>query len=215
MNQDEQARELINSLFARARSLAHEHLSNAQNARSRIVSEANDRLRLKEEREILSAKALAERTFQRRVQAAEVRLQGEIDRLRWTLVQGVVGEARARFIAFAAEDGPYREWVSRRMREAAARLPEGRLVARMNAEDRARIAHAWGSVVDAAPGRTVALSPESLGVAAGFMLYTEDGRIRVDETLEGRLERLEAELHRTVMQHLFASVPDMGALFHG
>jgi hypothetical protein len=39
--------------------------------------------------------------------------------------------------------------------------------------------------------------------------------MRLDETLEGRMERLQPDLHRAIMEHLFASVPDMGALFRG
>jgi vacuolar-type H+-ATPase subunit E/Vma4 len=59
------------------------------------------------------------------------------------------------------------------------------------------------------------MAADTCAAAGGFIIETENRRMRLDETLDGRMERLQAELHRAIMEHLFASVPDMGALFRG
>ena len=82
--------ELESALLERAKALAAEYLAQAESERHRIVAEANDRLQLREEHEILAAKAAAERAFRRRMQAAEIKEQEELDRLRWSLVRDVM-----------------------------------------------------------------------------------------------------------------------------
>jgi len=92
MTQEAQVRELESALLARAKSLAEEHLRAAKAARERIVAQYNDKLRLREEKEVLAAKQTSEKQYKRKVQAAEIRAQGELDRLRWNLVQAVMDQ---------------------------------------------------------------------------------------------------------------------------
>lgn len=216
MTQETQVHELEASMLARARSLAEEHLRNAHAARERIVSQYNDKLRLQEEKEILSAKNLAERQYRRKVQAAEIRQRSDLDRLRWGLVQDVMEQVKARFVTMTRDDAEYIAWLKVRLAAAGKALPSGRLLVSFNAGDERRLKGKWNELCrEALPGRDVALSGEDCPTAGGFVVETENRRMRLDETLEGRSERLQAELHRAVMEHLFASVPDMGALFRG
>jgi hypothetical protein len=54
-----------------------------------ILRDAAERLHLAEEREVLVAKAEAERHFRRVTQASELKMQGRLDQLRWEMVQTV------------------------------------------------------------------------------------------------------------------------------
>ena len=82
MNADTGVETLETALLERAQHLADEALASARQSRDRIIREENERLRLREEREVLMAKAIAERDFRRNVQANELNVEEELDRLR-------------------------------------------------------------------------------------------------------------------------------------
>ncbi len=216
MTQEAQVQELEAALLSRARSLADEHVRSAKAARERIVAQYNDKLRLREEKEVLAAKQMAEKQYKRKVQAAEIRMQSELDRLRWNLVQAVMEQVKQRFVAMTHDETEYLAWLKTHLAQAGAGLPSGNLVVCLNATDQKRLEPRWQALCSAAlPGRQVTMAGDTCAAAGGFIIETENRRMRLDETLDGRMERLQAELHRAIMEHLFASVPDMGALFRG
>lgn len=204
------------ALIYRAEVLADEYLNGAERARGQIVEEANKTLRLREEREILAAKARAERLYRQRVQAAEIRLQEDLDHLRWTLVQSVMEDVTARLVQMTEDESLYLPLLKRYLAQGAQAMERDELVARAAGRDLPRLAPRWdGFVKEAAPGKRVALSQKPLETLGGILLESADGRIRVDNTFEGRIERLEGEVHRAVSERLFASAEHMGALFSG
>lgn len=204
------------ALIYRAEVLADEYLNGAERARGQIVEEANKMLRLREEREILAAKARAERLYRQRVQAAEIRLQEDLDHLRWTLVQSVMEDVTARLAQVAEDDVLYLPLLKRYLARGALAIEREELTARVAGRDLARLATRWEEFVkEAAPGKRVALSQQPLQTLGGMLVESADGRIRVDNTFEGRIERLQAEVHRAVAERLFASAEHMGALFSG
>jgi hypothetical protein len=107
MNQTVNIKELETALITRAKTLAEEYLAHATGNRDQIISDASKRRNLREEREILTAKAAAERRFRQRVQAAEIKQQEELDRLRWGLIQKVMQELSTRFTQVAADEKVY------------------------------------------------------------------------------------------------------------
>lgn len=204
------------ALVYRAEVLADEYLNGAERARGQIIEEATKTLRLREERETLAAKARAERLYRQGVQAAEIRLQEELDRLRWTLVQSVLEDVTARLAQVTEDNGLYIPLLKGYLARGARAIEREELVARVAARDLPRLAPRWEEfVTETAPGKRIALSPQPLQILGGLLLESADGRIRVDNTFEGRLERLQAEVHRAVAEHLFASAEHMGALFNG
>ena len=82
-----QVQELERAILARAERLASEFRDRAQRSRDSILREAAERLRLREQREEAIAKALGERTFRQQVQASELKIQSQVDRMRWNLVR--------------------------------------------------------------------------------------------------------------------------------
>jgi V/A-type H+-transporting ATPase subunit E len=216
MNPDVQVKNLEHALLARARELVHEHLEKAASERERILSEVAQRLRLREEREILAAKADAERLFRRRVQAAEIRMQGELDRLRWTLVQTVLASVRAELARVADDEKAYLPVLAGYLRAGAECVDGQTLVAEMNVRDRDRFGARWEAfAAEAVPGKRISLSPTPIAASGGLMVRTVSNEVRVDNTFEGRIDRLEEAVHAVILERLFAAVPHMEAVFHG
>lgn len=216
MSSEFQARELEAALLARARTLVHEHLKKGSEERSRILAECDSRLRLKEEKEILFAKADADRLYRQRVQAAEIRMQGELDRLRWTLVQAVMDQVTARIKVLVQDEKVYLPVLAGYLFHACRSIGADELAAELNALDHQRLAPRWEAFArEAAPGRRVMLWPAPLPASGGVIVRDRDNRIRIDHTFEGRLERLQEPLYQAVLEELFATVPDMESLLHG
>lgn len=216
MNPEFQARELEAALLSRARALAREHLEKGAKERSRILAECGSRLRLKEEKEILSAKADSDRLYRQRVQAAEIHMQGDLDRLRWTLVQAVMDEVAARLAALAQDERAYLPVLSGYLSHACRGIGGEDLVAELNALDHRRLAPRWEDFArEAAPGKRLLLDPTPCGTSGGVIVRDRDNRVRIDHSFEGRLERLREPLHQAVLEELIATVPDMETLLHG
>ena len=208
--------ELESALLARAKKLAEEYLAHAQRNRDQIIADANEKLRLREEREILAAKAVAERTYRQRVQASEIKQQEEYDRLRWSLVRGITEKLTQHLAAVAADDEKYLPLLGKYLARAAEAIERDELVAEVNRRDHARLAKNWDAFCrESGVKKRVTLAPEPLVCTGGVRLRSVDDVIRVDNTFEGRLERMEEALQQVVMERLFASAANLGVMFGG
>ena len=63
--------ELQEAILARANRLAEQYREQARNGHAEILRDAAEKLRLREEREVLVAKAMAERAYRRQVQSQD------------------------------------------------------------------------------------------------------------------------------------------------
>lgn len=216
MGADAQVLQLEQALIRQAESLAREQRERAESGKARILMEAGEKIRLAEEREVLAAKAEAERIVRRHTQAAETRLAAELDRLRWALTQSALSGVREAFRALAADDARYLAVLEKWLAAAVRALPEGDLVAEVRAADQARVAPLWRDMAArAAPGRKVELATHGQPSEGGLRVRLADSRAQLDQTFEARQSRLADELARVAMERLFASAPDLGALVHG
>lgn len=216
MESDAQVSQLEQALMQQAESLAREALQNAEAARLRILAESAEKLRLAEEREVLAAKIEAERRVRRQSQAAETRLAGELDRLRWALTEATLAGVKTAFRQLMQDEPRYLAVLETWLAAAAHALPAGDLVAEVRPEDEKRLAPLWaGMTARAAPGRAVALSSHSQPSEGGMRVRLADNRAQLDQTFEARQARLADDLARVAMERLFASTPDLGALTHG
>lgn len=216
METDIQVSQLEQALIRQAESLAREHLRNAEAARNRIRTEVEERIKLKEEREVLAAKAEAERRVRRRIQAAETRLAADLDRLRWALTESVLAQMRERLRDLVKDTPRYEAALIGLLRAAVVQLPDGDLVAEVNASDYARLADRWPDIAaEVAPGRQLTLALLEWPSEGGVRVRLADNRAQINQTFEARQERLADDLARVVMERLFASAPDLGTLVHG
>jgi V/A-type H+-transporting ATPase subunit E len=216
MNADEQVTALEQAIRERAQALADEHMAQAERARQRIHRDSEERLRLLEERETLLAQSRAEREYRRRVQAAEIRMQADLDRLRWGLVEGVMDGLRRRLEDLRADDDRYLPLFTALLAEAAAAVERDELEALVSDQDQGRIRRHWETIAAGVPeGKDIVLSDEPCTCGGGVLVRSRDRRISVDNTFEGRMERMREELHRVVLERLFPAAAHMGALFNG
>lgn len=216
MEADAQVLQLEQALIRQAESLAREQRERAESGKARILNEASEKIRLAEEREVLSAKAEAERIVRRQTQAAETRLAAELDRLRWALTESCLSGVKLAFQELVMDDARYLAVLEQWLAAAVQALPEGDLVAEVRAADQPRVAPAWKDMVArAAPGRKVELATHGLISEGGLRVRLADSRAQLDQTFEARQSRLADELARVAMERLFASAPDLGTLVHG
>lgn len=212
-----QVEELERALLARAERLANAYREMTQRSRDNTLREAAERLRLREQREETIARALGERAFRQQVQASELKMQSQLDRLRWNLVQDVERRLEDRMRAFI-QDNPtaYTAWLERLISTAAQVIEASRLRVFVNPHDHQRLFAHWDSCCEQLPpGRAATLSDTAITTLGGVLVESEDGRIRVDNTFEGRQERLRSRIQQVILERLLPVGLDTGNLFGG
>ena len=89
-------------------------------------------------------------------------------------------------------------------------------MAELNARDLERLQPKWGEFVEQAGiGKQVRLSSTPRQCLGGILVRTEDNRIRVDNTFDGRMERFAESLQQVITERLFAHEASKGGLMHG
>lgn len=216
MDVDAQVTQLEQALIRQAESLAREQHERAESGKARILNEASDKIRLAEEREVMAAKAEAEKHVRRQAQAAETRLAAELDRLRWALTEATLSGVQLAFQELVDDDERYLEVLEQWLAAAAKALPPGDLVVEARPADQPLLARDWAGFVErAARGRKVELNVHGQISEGGIRVRLADNRARLDQTFEARQSRQVDELARVAMERLFASAPDLGTLVHG
>jgi V/A-type H+/Na+-transporting ATPase subunit E len=208
-----QVEALERAILARAERLAAEFRERANRGRDSILREEAERLRLREEREEGIARALGERSFRQQVQASELKMQSQLDRMRWNLVQDVEQRLEARMQRFMQDQTAYVTWLQALILGAAARIEREQIIVAVNAQDHQRLYARWDDVTEHLPeGHGATLSDEPVTTLGGVLIRSEDGRIRVDHTFEGRLERLRPRIQQVILERLLPGGLDTGTL---
>ncbi|MGD9299706.1 V-type ATP synthase subunit E [Thiohalocapsa sp.] len=211
-----QAHELEEAILARAERLANEYRERANRARDQILRDAADKLRLREQREEAIAKSLGERTYRQQVQAEELKLQSHLDRVRWNLVRDVEHRLAERMQQHAEDIKAYLRTLTGFIATAAETIEQDDLAVSANARDLKLLSEHWDSVTAALPkGTQATLKEQPIDTLAGVLVTSKDGRIRVDNTFEGRTARLRMQIQRAILERLLPSGFDTGALFGG
>jgi V/A-type H+/Na+-transporting ATPase subunit E len=211
-----QVQELEQAILARAERLATEYRERANRSRDSILREASERLRLRESREESIAKALAERTFRQRVQASELKMQSHLDLMRWNLVRDVEQRLVDRMRAFMQDEVTYSGWLQSLIVAGASKIEQGSILVSANARDHQRLFARWdGIVAQLPPAQKANLSELPIETLCGVLITSADGRVRVDNTFEGRLERLRPRVQQVILERLLPSGFDTGSLFTG
>ncbi len=197
--------ELEAALIDRAERLANEYLQRGEDGRAAIINEELERQRAREARIGDEAQADADRIYRRRVQAAQLKIQANLDRERWRLIQSVIDSLPEKLAAAADDRGYYAGLLQALVGRAAESIGEDELVASLNQRDLDLFGDQWPDIVNsAAPGKDIRLSPEPAKISGGARLTSKDDRIAVDASFEGRTERYEGELVQVIAERLFA-----------
>jgi V/A-type H+-transporting ATPase subunit E len=202
MSEADQIAGLERALVERANKLAEEYRASARQQHDRLVEEANKRLREDEERQLAAARALGERAYQQRVQAAELELGAELDRLRLELVTRVLARLPQRLAELAADERHYLPLLKSWLREGAAAIESDELVAQLSARDLARLKKDWDKIAkESAPGKRLALGA-SVACSGGVLIESKQRDIRIDNSFEGRQERMSEALQNAIAEQL-------------
>ena len=211
-----QAHELEAAILARAERLANEYRERASRARDQILRDAAEKLRMREQREEAIAKSLGERTYRQQVQAEELKLQSHLDRVRWNLVRDVEHRLSENMRAHIENKTAYLETLTGFIVTAAAAIERDTMIVAANAHDHRLLESNWTRVTAALPeGKLANLAEAHIDAVAGVLVTSEDGRIRVDNTFEGRMARLRPRIQQRILERLLPAGFDTGALFGG
>ncbi|MGB0721785.1 MAG: V-type ATP synthase subunit E [Gammaproteobacteria bacterium] len=207
-----QVEALEQAILERARSLVEEYEARARRARDNILKEAADRIRLREDREVLAAQAEADRVYRRRVQASELKLQKHLDRLRWELVEEVHEALRDRLEAVRQDRDAYRSVLAGLVRQAARTIPDVDLIVAVSDSDHGWLEDDWIAFAEeAAPGRICLLCSDTVPISGGVEVRDPENRVRIDHSFEGRIRRMQARLDQIIVERLLPA-QDSGAL---
>jgi V/A-type H+-transporting ATPase subunit E len=208
-----QVESLEKAIMERAEQMAKECHSRAEAGRKNILREASDRLHLREEKETLLAKSQADRAYLRKVQADELKLQSKMDHMRWNLVQVVVDKLQQHMKDLCKDETRYFKLLQALLQQAAGQIDAAQLVVQVNPNDLQRLKPKWESLTaDLVPGKTFQLEEQTLNTIAGCLVTTADRRVQIDHTYEGRLARLERQVHQALVERLLPPIGDGQAL---
>lgn len=211
-----QADELEKAILARAERLATEYRERAQRSRDTILREAAEKLRLREQREEAIAKTLGDRAYRQQVQAEELKLQSNLDLVRWNLVRDVEANLADQMRTHAKDRDAYLKTLTAFIAAALAEIEHEEVEVRANSADLKLLKAQWASIIAALPKRTQPkLGDEPIETIGGVMVESCDGRIRVDNTFEGRLARLRSRLQQVILERLVPSGFETGSIFGG
>jgi V/A-type H+-transporting ATPase subunit E len=143
-------------------------------------------------------------------------MQSHLDLMRWNLVRDVEQRLEARMRDFMQDEAAYSGWLQSLIIGAAAQIERDAMVVSANGRDHQRLFARWDAIVDQFPrGRTATLSESPIETLGGVLVTSADGCIRVDNTFEGRLDRLRPLIQQVILERLLPSGFDTGNLFTG
>ncbi len=206
MAEEQLVSDLEQALLERAEKLAQEYRDRARRARQHILEDAQERLRIREQNEVLAAQAEAERYYRRQVQANELRLKSDLDKLRWRLIQSVLQALPERLRRFRQNPDSYWPFMKALLERSVRAMEHNDLVVEVNAEDREYLRANWEDFISGLDGdRNIRLAATPCHCSGGLVLRDAGNRVRIDNSFEGRLERLDGKLLQVITERLFAA----------
>jgi V/A-type H+-transporting ATPase subunit E len=206
---EQQVKALREAILQRARKLAEEHVNQGRLTRNRIMQDARDKVQLMEKKELLAARDSADREYRRQIQSSELRMQAELDRNRWGLVQTVLDRVCQRIAELNKDEKQYAQLLYQLLHKGVAELGVERAQVQINAIDHKHFAARWDEFT-AGIGATLVLLPQACDCSGGPRITSEDGDMMVDNTFEGMILRREDELMRLIFDRLFSQLSPTG-----
>lgn len=215
--ESEQVKALQQAILERAEELAAEHISQGELTRGKIIEDARAKVKLMEQKELLAARLQADREYHRQVQANELRIQAELDRNRWGLVQSLIDKISRQLIELHRDEAAYRPVFESLLQDGVSNLGQQQLVATLGNDDLARFHDDWAAIVKNCCGDKVEvkLSPEACQCSGGLRLTSRQGDMMVDNTFEGIMSRREEALQQLIFERLFSTMSTQGTVFDG
>ncbi|MBL6998391.1 MAG: V-type ATP synthase subunit E [Gammaproteobacteria bacterium] len=217
VTETDQVKALQKAILDRAHQLSDEHIQQGKMTRNKIMQDTREKIKLMEQKELLAAKLNADREYQRLVQASELRIQAELDRNRWGLVQSVVHHMVQELDRQHKDRKRYPVIFRNLLRQGVAAMGPCAVTAFINSDDLSQFSKTWDSLVVECCGtnKKISLSGEACICSGGLKLVSDDGDVMIDNTFEGIIGRRDEELKRRIFERLFSTVSPMGAVYNG
>lgn len=204
-----QVEALEKAILDHAREMARESEKSAEIGRRNILRESSERLHLREEKETLLARSQAERAYLRKVQADELKLRSNLDHMRWNLVQVVMQRLAQRMQELRRDQPRYQDLLQTLLRQAAAQIEGPELLVSLNQEDRRLLQPLWEAFTEGlAPDKHILLAEQPVETLGGVLVTTPDQRLRIDQTYEGRLARLQDKIRLVLVERLLPPITE-------
>jgi len=217
VSDNEQVAALKLAILKRAGDLSEEHIQQGKMTAEKILEDMREKIQLMEQKELLSAKVHADRAYQRKVQASELRMQAEQDRNRWGLAQSVLELVIEQINAIHDDSSRYDKMFRALLKQSVKKIGPVPLVAYLNKMDQQRYSANWQTLVQQCCGKAadIQLASELCECSGGFKLTSETGDMMLDYTFEGVFQRKDAELQRLIFERMFSSAKSVGSLLNG
>ncbi|AEC51749.1 V-type ATP synthase subunit E [Pyrococcus sp. NA2] len=175
-------------------------LNEARKEAEKIKEEAKRKAESRAEWIIRRAKTQAELEKQRIIANARLEIRRKRLAVQEEIISKVLEEVRKRLENMSEDE--YFESVKALLKEAVSELNE-RKVRVMSNEKTLSLIGARIEEIKAELGDVSIELGEVIKTIGGVVVETEDGRIRIDNTFEARMERLEGEIRSTIAKVLF------------
>ncbi len=206
---------LEQALLQRANDLASEYQQRAQRSRDHLIEDENERLQLREEREIMAAKIAAERIYRAQVQSHQLQVQKKLDQLRWQLIKNVIEEVKNELNQLVEQEERYQRHVFDFIQYSLPFINDKGVIIEFNTHDYQRFAPQWPHWLQQfKTDKSLTLSEQCHPFSGGVLVYNLDRDMRIDQTFEGRLERLAETVYQWVAEQFFSELSHEGDKLH-
>jgi len=175
-------------------------LSEAQREAEKLKEEAKKRAEAKAEWILRKAKTQAEMERRRIVANARLEVRKKKLALQEEYIERALEETRNRLANLP--EGEYFETLVKLTAEAVEELGVDKVVVRSNERTLRLLAERLTEFREAV-GNVEVIIGEPIQTIGGVIVESADGRVRVDNTFEARMERFESELRATIARALF------------
>jgi V/A-type H+-transporting ATPase subunit E len=199
--------DLEKALLDRATALSREYSERARRSYAHFIEDENERLRLREEREVMAAKMQSEQVFRRMVQTEELLSIKQVDQLRWKLMSKVKNDVFQFLHQLTDNRQEYLNFLKTLLNNTIQNMPVKELVIEVNHNDRSWLAENWESLIDGLTNnQDLTLSENVCAATGGFLIYNKSYRVRVNNTFEGLMERYSEQINQIIAENLFAEL---------
>ena len=216
MSSDLKVEDLEKALMQRANDLAHEYMQRAKRSHDHFIEDENERLQLREEKEIMSAKMLADNTYRSRVQSSELEVQKKLDQLRWQLIKSVLSDAKQQINQIKTNKQQYQNLLVEFIKQSITAINNKHLIIEFNQSDYQNIESQWQEIVKQINSeKKIELSKQFHHMSGGIIVYNPNHSIRIDNTFEGRIERMSEIIHQLIAEEFFSEITHESDKIHG
>ena len=195
--------ELEKAILDQAKHLAQQYRQQATHASEDIVRESNEKLQLREQKEVLLAKAEAERVYRRMVQSSELKLQAHTDQLGWNIVTSTEDRLVEQLHQLVNERVRYQPILIQFLIKSVILLQEEEVIVLVNETDYLFLQSQLEQIQKQLPPQfNISINKNTKNMMGGVVVKSKDNRKQIDNSFEGRIRRMRQRLHQRIYEQM-------------